>query len=122
MPITPTNWRARVMPTDANVRGEPQPVPWSPGQTKPVTIDLTDDLDAGEVVTNPVSSLKRLPAFGETDYTNAPTLLLGAPVVAGVFVSQQLQNLEAGRIYRWTVQFGASNNRRSASLLVECVE
>jgi hypothetical protein len=122
MPIPIVNWRARINPTDADVDGEPQPVPWLFGSNAAVGLDLSNALNAGEVITSPVSTLRRLPAFGETDYTDDPGKLLGGPVVTGTFVTQRLQNLERGYVYRWEVLFGASDNRRGRSLLVRCGE
>ena len=122
MSIPTVNWRARINPTDADVDGSPQPVPWLYGSNAAVGLDLSNALNEGEAITTPVSSLRRLPANGESDYTDEPSKLLGAPVVAGTFVTQRLQNLERGHVYRWEVLFGAADNRRGRGLLVRCGE
>jgi hypothetical protein len=122
MTIVVTNWQMRVTRLDASVDGKQQPIPWLYGSNASVSIDLAPALEHGEEVENPVVSLRRLPASNETDYTTFASGLEGSPVVTDTFVSQVLQNLERGCVYRLEVLFGATNNRRGVSQLIECVE
>jgi hypothetical protein len=119
------HFRPFITPLDAEVDGVQQPVPWLYGSDAPVRLDLSNRLNSGEAVTNPVVAIRRLPTGVETAYTNEPTVgawLDGAVSISGTIVVQGLHNLERDRIYRLEVLFGAANNRRGASLLVHCVE
>lgn len=124
MTIFVTDWRGRMSPLDilVNVDGEDQPVPFLYGTTTPVYIDMAALLLSGESITNVVVTVRRLPATGETDYTDAANTLVGAPDVNGTVVAQRLQNLERGRVYRVEMLLGAADNRRGASILVQCTE
>jgi hypothetical protein len=120
MTIITTNWQSKVTPLDAYVQGEQKPIPWLFGSNAPVSIDFTNTLEEGEVIVSPIATLLRMPASGETDYTEFPEGLEGGPVISGVFVSHILQDLERGYVYRLEVLIGADNNRRGASELVQC--
>lgn len=72
--------------------------------------------------TDVASTLTQLPAVGETDYAEVAAKLSGVPTFSGTVIAQRFQNLEPGRVYRWAVEFGASDNRRGPTLLVGCVE
>lgn len=122
MTPTLTNWRDRVVETDALVNGRRQPVWVKTGDTAPVGLDVADYLDAGEVPTDVASTLTQLPAVGETDYAEVAAKLSGVPTFSGTVIAQRFQNLEPGRVYRWAVEFGAPDNRRGPTLLVGCVE
>lgn len=123
MAVFKTNWQDRLSPFDALVGGKVQPVPWLFGSNAPVFIDLTALLASGESPTFLASTLRRLPVLNETDYTDfSVTGLEGIPVASGNIVSQLLKDLARGYVYRWELLFGPADNRRGASLLVECVE
>jgi hypothetical protein len=122
MPIALTNWRDRVTPLDALVDGEQQPLAWLPGSTAPVPLDVSDLLAEDETITNVTMALRKLPAFGESDYTDTPTSLAGGPIIADTVIQQRLQNLERGRIYRLEALFGAVDMKRGKSTLVRCTE
>jgi hypothetical protein len=124
MAIKDTDWRERLTPLDilVNIDGEEQPVPWLYGTTSPVFVDVSEQLDTDELVTNLVVTLRRLPTAGEADYSTADDKIAGAADIAGSMISQRLQNLERGRVYRMELLFGPSDNRRGASILVQCTE
>lgn len=115
-----TNWQSHVIPLDALVEGKQQPISVLFGANVPISIDLTADLDEGEVITNPVVTLWQLPAIDETDYVEYPDGLEGTPVVTGAIVSQVIQDLERGRVYRMELLFGDDNLRRGPSQLIAC--
>lgn len=122
MTLIVTNWQLYVHKFDAFVDGEQEPISWLFGSNAPVSIDLGPALEEGEVVTNPIVTLRHLPAIGETDYVDvSDDCLEGAPVITGTWVSHILQDLERGRVYRMEVIFGATNNQRGRSQLVECL-
>lgn len=117
-----TDWRAHVSPLDCTVNGFVQPVPRRLGDTAPVSMDVASWLAEGESVTDPESTLRKLPAVGETDYTDVDILLDGSPSVADTIISQGFANLDRGAVYRWDVTFGSAINRRGPSVMIESVE
>lgn len=120
MAVAPTNWRERVDPLTILI--DDQPWPWLSGSDDMVAIDLGAQLDTDETLTNPVCTLWRLRAFGESEDTAAQENISGAPVISGTIVAQRLINLERGRYYRLEVLHGAAGNRRGASVLIRCSE
>lgn len=126
MTLIVTNWQMYVTPLDAYVvdpldgQRKQMPIPWGFGSNAPISIDLTPALEDGEVVTNPTVTLLRLPSSTETDYATYALGLDGGPTVTGAIVSQVLQDLARGYVYRMEVLFGATDNQRKASQLVAC--
>jgi hypothetical protein len=121
MAIISTNWQSQVTDLDAYVQGEQKPIPWLYGSNAPVSIDLAPALDEGEAIVDPTAQLFILHASGETDYVEYALGLEGTIGIAGTIVSQVLQDLERGRVYRLEVLFGAVNNRRGRSEMIKCV-
>jgi hypothetical protein len=124
MAIRVTDWRGRLTPLDilVNVDGEERPVPFLYGTTTPIFVDVADQLDVAEVPVDIVATCRRLPAKGESEYTDATDKIFGAPTLDGTIISQRLQGLERGAVYRVEFVFGPTGNRRGASMLVECTE
>jgi hypothetical protein len=124
MAIRVTDWRGRLTPLDilVNVDGEERPVPFLYGTTTPIFVDVIDQLAPAEVPTEVTVACRRLPSKGESEYTDATSAILGSPTVDGSVISQRLQNLERGAVYRVEFVFGPTGNKRGASMLVECAE
>lgn len=116
MAIPTTAWRNFVDSNTGLVNGEPWP--WQYGSDDTVPIELSDVLDASEVITNPVCTLRKIPSFGESDYTDATGNLTGVPVVSGTAILQRLSNLERGRYYKLDVLIGAAGNRRGGNTII----
>jgi hypothetical protein len=126
MTVLVTDWKGRMNPLDVlvTIDGEEIPVPVMYGTTTPVFVDMEALLDEGETITQSEVAVvvRRLPAKGESDYADAANTISGPPVVQGSVISQKLQSLERGRVYRMEVIFGPAGNRRGAPILVQCPE
>lgn len=122
MTLIITNWQLYIHNLDSTIDDEHKPLSWLFGSNAPVMIDLGPALEDGESVTNPIVTLTHLPAIGETDYVDVSAdCLEGDPVVTDTFVSHLLKDLVRGRVYRMEVIFGATNNQRGVSELVQCL-
>lgn len=97
-------------------------VPVSQYHDAAIGFDLTEMLEDGETIQNPVCVLRLLPEIGstagETEYAEG---LDGSPTVDGNVVSQGVTALSFGRVYRLIVTFGASQNRRSTEVFLRVV-
>ncbi len=117
MPIPATAWRNVVDNNTGLVGGEPWP--WQYGSDDAVAVDLTDVLDESESITNPVATLRKVPAFGESDYTEATEKITGT-TISGTAVLVRLSGLEQGRYYKLDVLTGAAGNRRGGNTIIRC--
>jgi hypothetical protein len=115
MPIPTTAWRNVVDSNTALINGEPWP--WQYGSDDTVPLDLSAVLDDGETITNPVATLRKIPAFGESDYVAANDKVTGT-MVSGSAVLVQLTGLEQGRFYKLDVLVGAAGNRRGGNTII----
>jgi hypothetical protein len=116
MPIPVTAWRNFVDANTALINGEPWP--WQYGSDDMVPMDLSAALDDGESVVNPVATLRKLPAFGESDFTAATDKITGT-TVSGSAVLVQMTALEQGRFYKLDVLIGAAGNRRGGNTIIQ---
>lgn len=115
MAILTTAWRNFIDGNTGLVNGEPWP--WQYGSDETVPLDLSDVLDEAESITNPVATLRKIPAFGESDYLDASPGL-GTVTTSGSGVLVGLQNLERGRFYKLDVLIGPSGNRRGGNTII----
>lgn len=114
MPISTTAWRNFIDPK-ITVLTDDDAWPWQYGSDD--TVPVTFDLDEGEVLTNPVATLRKIPAFGESDYVAASDKITGT-TVSGSTVLVQLTALEQGRFYKLDVLTGAAGNRRGGNTII----
>jgi hypothetical protein len=82
MPIPVTAWRNFIDGNTVLLNGEPWP--WQYDSDDMVPMDLTDVLDADETINDPGATLRKLPAFGESDFTDATTSVRGIAPVGNV--------------------------------------
>lgn len=115
MPIPVTAWRNYIDGNTVLLNGEPWP--WQYGSDDAVPFDLSAFLDESETVTNPVATLRKIPAFGESDFTAANDKIT-ATTVSGTTVPVQLTALEQGRFYKLEVLTGAAGNRRGGNTII----
>jgi hypothetical protein len=115
MPIVATGWRNFIDGSTVLVGGEPWP--WQFGSDDVVPIDLADVLDDGETITNPVATLRKIPAFGESDYVAASDKITST-TISGTAVLVRLAALEQGRYYKLDVLTGAAGNRRGGNTII----
>jgi hypothetical protein len=114
-----TDWSRE--PTDAS-NGTDFVWPWVAGMDDEVAIDLAEQLDAGEAVTDPVVTLARLKSTTEgADADVTAASVVGSPTVSGSVVRQRIDDLAAGRVYRGTLMHGAAGNRRAATFVIDVI-
>lgn len=117
MAIVATAWRNFIDGNTVLVNGEPWP--WEFGSDDAVPFDLADFLDSGESVTNPAATLRRCPAFEESDYTTANDKITST-TISGATVLVRLSGLDQGRFYKLDVLTGAAGNRRGGNTIIRC--
>lgn len=115
MPIPVTAWRNFTDGNTVLIAGDPWP--WQYGSDDMVPMDLSAALDASETITNPTATLRKIPAFGESDYVAANDKITGT-TVSGTAVLVQLTALEQGRFYKLDVLTGAAGNRRGGNTII----
>jgi hypothetical protein len=124
--IPPTDWKARADALDRDgllvlVDGEKKPWGLAYGSDTFVGIEMVDQLDEGELLTNPVLTLERLPALGETDYLDKTSQCLPETrTVQGTMVFQRVAFLERDRCYQLKILHGEASNFRGPYMLIEC--
>jgi hypothetical protein len=115
MPIPVTAWRNFIDGNTVLLNGEPWP--WQYDSDDMVPMDLTDVLDADETINDPGATLRKLPAFGESDFTDATTSVRGIAPVGNV-VLVHLAALDQGRYYKLDVLTGPLGNRRGGNTII----
>lgn len=95
-----------------------KPWPWQYGSNDQVPVDFSDAFAVGDVIATPVATLRKIPAFSESDYTDTPGSIT-ATTISGSAVLVRLSGLERGRFYKLDVTVTASGNSRGGNTIIE---
>lgn len=109
------------IPTDASLSGR-FAYYVAPDADDEYAIDLAAQLGATETPEAVQFDVHRLGADGTPEADVSGDVCVGAPTVVGSVVSQRINSLAEGRVYRVWVYHGGAGNRRAASFVMSVMD